>query len=393
MSRDRMLALGVIGAVGLLGALAARQADAIPAFARKYQFSCSTCHAPFPRLKPFGEEFAARGYRMEDKSKEPTRATYDVGDPLLQLVRDVPLAIRLEGYASWKENALAETDVEWPWAFKILSGGPISDHISYYFYFLEESGEVVGLEDAFMQFNSILNLPLDLVAGQYQVCDVLFKRELRLERFDYSILTAKVGQSPVDLTYNRGLALTWHAPAKIDAVFQVLNGNGMPPADGAGNFDSDNFKDLSLRLVAQLKNVRLGLFGYSGRQRADNGTVNTTTYLGPDLVFDLGEKWCLNLEYLERRDDDPFFTGTSGPTYATRGGFAELHFFPKGQDGRWVLTALYNRVTSDDPAADAETASLTVNYLLARNIRLMMEGGRDLAADASRITIGIVTAF
>jgi len=184
MSRDRLLTLAVLGTVALLAAMAARQADAIPAFARKYQLSCSTCHAPFPRLKPFGEEFGARGYRMEDPSKEPTRATYDVGDPLLMLVRDVPLALRLEGYASWKENALAETDFEWPWAFKILSGGPISNHISYYFYFLEESGEVVGLEDAFLQFNSIFNLPLDLAVGQYQVCDVLFKRESRLERYD-----------------------------------------------------------------------------------------------------------------------------------------------------------------------------------------------------------------
>ena len=58
-------------------------AEAIPAFARKYQFSCSTCHAPVPRLKPFGEAFAARGFRLEDPSQEPPRATYDVGDPTL----------------------------------------------------------------------------------------------------------------------------------------------------------------------------------------------------------------------------------------------------------------------------------------------------------------------
>jgi hypothetical protein len=393
MSRDRLIVLGVVGAVALLAAMAARQADAIPAFARKYQQSCSTCHAPFPRLKPYGEEFAARGYRMEDPSKEPTRATYDVGDPLLMLVRDVPLALRLEGYASWKENALAEYDVEWPWAFKILSGGAISDHVSYYLYFLEESGEVVGLEDVFLQFNSVFHLPVDLMVGQFQVCDVLFKRELRLERFDYDILTTMVGMSDLNLTYNRGLAATWHAPAKIDAVIQVLNGNGMPPADGAGNYDNDNYKDLSLRLVRQFKNVRVGLFGYSGTQKADNGAVNSTDYFGPDLVFDLGKQWSLSLEYLERRDDDPFFTALNGPTYVTRGGFAELHFFPKGQDGRWVLTALYNKVSSDDPAAEAETASLTANYLLARNIRLVLEGGRDLVADASRITVGLVTAF
>ena len=35
-----------------------RQAEAIPAFARQHKISCTTCHAPFPRLKDFGEEFA-----------------------------------------------------------------------------------------------------------------------------------------------------------------------------------------------------------------------------------------------------------------------------------------------------------------------------------------------
>jgi hypothetical protein len=394
MSRNHLLAFGVSGAIAISAVIAARDADAIPAFARKYQLSCSTCHAPFPRLKPFGEEFAARGYRMEDKSKEPSRATYDVGDPLLKLVRDLPLAVRLEGYASWKENTLAESDAEWPWVFKFLSGGPITDNISYFFYFLEESGEVVGLEDAFVQFNSIFRMPLDLAVGQYQVCDVLFKRELRLERYDYDVLTAMVGQSDVNLTYNRGLALTWHAPAEIDVVFQVFNGNGIGPADSRGNFDNDRQKDFSLRLVRQFGNVRAGLFSYSGKQRnASTGRFNTTTYFGPDLVVDLGKSWNVSLEYLERRDDNPFFSPSGGPSFVTRGGFAEVTFFPNGQDGRWVLTALYNKVNSDDPAAEAESASLTANYLLARNVRVTVEGGRDLVADASRITVGLVTAF
>ena len=111
--------------VALIGiaALLPERAEAIPAFARKYQMSCTTCHAPFPRLKPYGEEFAARGFRMDEASKEPTRATLDLGDPLLRLPRDFPLAARLEGYASWKEDAVAETDAEWPWAAKVLREG------------------------------------------------------------------------------------------------------------------------------------------------------------------------------------------------------------------------------------------------------------------------------
>ncbi|MBI4916736.1 MAG: hypothetical protein HY825_12885, partial [Acidobacteria bacterium] len=96
MNQNRLLVTVVIVAIALLAVLSARDAGAIPAFARKYQLSCSTCHAPFPRLKPYGEEFAARGFRMEDASKEPSRATFDVGDPLLTLSRDLPLAVRFD---------------------------------------------------------------------------------------------------------------------------------------------------------------------------------------------------------------------------------------------------------------------------------------------------------
>ncbi|MBP1621429.1 MAG: hypothetical protein H6Q02_2196, partial [Acidobacteria bacterium] len=103
--------------------------------------------------------------------------------------------------------------------------------------------------------------------------------------------------------------------------------------------------------------------------------------------------WQLNLEYLERRDEDPFLVGRTGPDLKTTGGFAELHFFPSGPDGRWVLSALYNKVDSDVEDAIVENASLTVNYLLARNVRLIVEGMHDLEQNGDRLSVGLITAF
>ena len=39
-------------------------AEAIPAFARKYQVNCNVCHVRWPRLNPFGERFLENGYQM-----------------------------------------------------------------------------------------------------------------------------------------------------------------------------------------------------------------------------------------------------------------------------------------------------------------------------------------
>lgn len=56
---------GVFMAVGAgLAVLGATDAEAIPAFARRYETSCQTCHVAYPRLTPFGEAFRRNGYRF-----------------------------------------------------------------------------------------------------------------------------------------------------------------------------------------------------------------------------------------------------------------------------------------------------------------------------------------
>lgn len=377
-------------AAGLL--LPPDRASAIPAFARKYQMSCSTCHGPFPRLKPYGEEFAARGFRMADPAEEPPRATHDVGDPLLQLPRDLPLAVRIEGFAAYNEDAAAEADFETPWVFKILSGGPITPRISYYLYFILEKNDVEGLEDAYLQVNDLFGSRIDLIFGQFQVSDPLFKRELRLERNDYQIYRTRVGQASPNLTYERGLMFLATAPGKIDVALQVVNGNGIP----TGEFDNDDSKNVALRLAREFGGARVGLFGYWGNEEQMGERFleeNETTYFGPDLSVRFGPEWELNLQYLERRDDDPWFLGGLAREVETRGGFGELNFFPQGEDGRWAVSGLYNRVESDDPLAEAESVSMTVNYLLGRNVRVLTEVGRDLHAEKSQASLGLVTAF
>jgi hypothetical protein len=236
--RTRAVALSLALATAATLA-AAPSAQAIPAFARKYRFSCSTCHAPVPRLKEYGDEFAGAGFRLADAAQEPARATLDTGDPLLRLPRDLPLAVRLDGFATWSEQGDAKVDAQFPWVFKILSGGAISEKVSYYFYFILEEGGIQGLEDAYVQFNKPLGLPFNLLAGQFQVCDPLFKRELRLTRFDYQIFKTRVGQSSVNLTYDRGLAAAGTLPGDVDAVLQLVNGTGIGEVSDWGTFDRD----------------------------------------------------------------------------------------------------------------------------------------------------------
>ena len=390
--RRLLLAAAALAAVALL---APAPAQAIPAFARKYKMSCTTCHAPFPRLKPYGEEFAGRGFVMEP-GQEPPRAVVDAGDELLELPRELPLAIRVDAFGAWTPDADPQTQLQAPWALKILSGGKIADGVAYYGYFIIEQGEVVGLEDAYALFTGVFGLPVDLLFGQFTVSDPVVKRELRLTRLDYQILTVRPGASDVDLTYDRGLMAAWHAPWEVEVVAELVNGAGIAPCDG-GLCDQDRYKNGALRLARAFGPLRVGAFGYYGKQQkevtAGATAVNTTGVLGPDVAIALGERATLTAAWLERRDSNAAFLPSGAAETATHGGFGELVVLPQGQNGRLTLTGLYNYVDSDDSQARRHSAALAASWLHRRNVRLVGEVQRDLRADAWALSVGTVLAY
>jgi hypothetical protein len=376
---------------------------AIPAFARKYKVSCTTCHSPFPKLKDFGDEFAGNGFVME--GQEPTRSTIDTGDELLLLQRELPLALRLDAYAQLRpdsENGDVQNDLQTPYILKILSGGRVTKNVSYYFYFFfSERGEVAGIEDAYLHFNNLFNQPFDVMVGQFQVSDPLFKRELRLTFEDYQVYRTKVGFVPSNLTYDRGLMITYTAPWGSDFVGEIVNGNGIDPADDHRQFDNDDFKNFVLRWTHGVGPFRLGAFGYYGEtEHPDSLNNNIMMVVGPDASLNVGPLE-MNFQYLLRTDDNPLYTGVKPKDeIETKGGLAEVIFAPNGDKSRWLLIGLYNKVTSNindklpgQSPIEYESVGLTGTYLLGRNLRIMAEYNRDLEFEKNRFTIGFVSAF
>jgi len=370
--------------------------QAIPAFARKYTMTCKTCHAPFPKLKSYGEEFAANGYVIKDK--ETPRYYADTGDDFLSLLRELPIAFRLEGFVTYDYSHTKQLDFTAPYLIKFLSGGEITKNIAYYFYFFfSEVGEIVGLEDAFLMFNSLFGSNLDFYIGQFQVCDPVFKRECRLSFEDYAIYTAEVGASRITLTYDRGIMFNYELPTKTDLWLEVVNGYGIDPANPFGNFDADKYKNPVLRASQEIgANFRLGGLGYWGKEEQDK-IINSVWMAGVDATVSV-KTLELNLQYLERGDSNPSFVVPSGdgPTIKTRGGFAELVYLPKGDDSRWYLVGLFNQVTSDIKELDYTSATFHYGRLLRRNIRATAELTYvfdSIYSDYAQVEFGLIMAF
>ncbi len=378
----------------LLFALAAGSLSAMPAFARKYAMSCKTCHAPFPKLKPYGDEFAGNGFVIKDK---PTpRYNIDTGDTWLSLLRELPLALRLEGFLNYNEADSRRIDFSAPRILKIISGGELFKNVSYYFYFFfSEKGEIAGIEDAFVMFNNLFGSDLDLYVGQFQVSDPLFKREIRLPYEDYAIYGARPGDSTIDLTYDRGVMLTYGLPTKTDLTLEVVNGNGIGESVFE-NFDQDPYKNVLLRVSQEVAPaLRLGAFGYLGKERPVD-LANSVWMAGADATLTAG-RFELNVQYVERRDDNPFFAADAPlEKIATRGGFAELLFMPKGDDSRWYGAGLFNIVDADLPELRYTSATLHYGYLLRRNVRLTLEATyvfEGLDAEHVRLGGGLILGF
>ena len=375
---------------------------AIPAFARKYNMSCKTCHSPFPALKPYGDEFAGNGFQLKDK--DAPRYYVETGDEDLSLIRDFPIAARLEGYVTYNKDKSDQSDFYAPLLFKLMTGGAITKDVAYYVYYILESGEPGKIEDAWFMFNNLFGTELDFTVGQFQVCDPLFKRELRLTRDDYYIYKVRPGASMVDLTYDRGIIFNYGFESGTDLVLEVVNGSGIGEGFLNGNFDNDKYKNFFGRISQDAgEHLRVGAMGYWGKEERTYVT-NETRYvkngiwmLGADATLNY-ETLELNLQFIHRDDDNPnFLNEFNDPDLErrikTNGGFAELIYRPEGDESDWYSVALFNWIESGQTDLNLKQLGVHFGYLLRRNIRLVAEYSQNFTAKYGTIGVGFVTAF
>lgn len=374
----------------------------IPAFARKYNMSCQTCHSPMPKLKAYGDEYAGNGFKLSDK--EAPRYFVETGDDMLSLIRDFPIAARFDGFMSFNYANKEKVDFGVPYILKLLSGGQLSDKLAYYFYFyMSERGELVGVEDCYLMYNNLFDSNFDIYFGQFQISDPLFKRELRLTLEDYQIYKVKPGLSKMNYAYDRGFMFTYGFDWGTDIILEVVNGCGLTEASAEKLFDIDAHKTIIGRLSQDIGELfRLGGIVLSGKEDVSNQTAGIVTNQvlswGIDMTINLENILELNLQYIQRKDDNLLMTdqSTAGVNIETKGAMAELIFTPNRDQSSWYAASVLNWVESDDTKLNYKTATLHLGYLLRRNLRLVLEGTYNFTNSDNAFplfSIGFVSAF
>jgi hypothetical protein len=146
MRTSSLLIVSILSAMVILTCV--KPAQAIPVFSRKYQTSCITCHAGYPKLNAAGEAFRRNGYQF------PSDDEFLVKDEPIPLGNDrykdmwpnslwpndiphlPPVAMRVRmGYNQFldkQSGAEQSSDFQFPNDVSLLSGGTLGKDISWY---------------------------------------------------------------------------------------------------------------------------------------------------------------------------------------------------------------------------------------------------------------------
>src|SRR6202171_3078067 len=141
--------------------------SAIPAFSRKYQTSCATCHNNYPELNDFGEAFKRNGFKFpkDDDSfvKEPpvllgAKAQKEAFPNAIypgELPGTLPISFRYSGnfnYNTKQPDAIVNaggftprTDLFVPNTVTLIAAGSFGDNISFW---IDDDVSAAGSGDA-----------------------------------------------------------------------------------------------------------------------------------------------------------------------------------------------------------------------------------------------------
>lgn len=423
--------MAVAAAVWLAVLCSVPEALAIPAFTRKYQTSCATCHSVYPRLTPVGEAFRLNGYKFPDDETYIKDKSVELGDEAYKKV--FPKAIwptDIPGLPPISARMLFDYDIdlggeeEASTSFKFLDelelliGGSIGNNMSGFGEIEFEDGEAMPF--AWLQFEDLIgpeNL-LNLRVGSLGMHSMALytardHNRVNKEHYDYAswrVPYPKTGFEEKNEFRLRdeqpGVELNGFGPRWLYAL-GVVNGN-------AEVEDNNSVKDFYAQLAVKVggmgfdgsgatlgqglktsgdpwvdDSLTLSLFGYAGEAMIETsdvivGTVTTPGEESDDQFWRAGAgalwKW-QNLELdggaMWGNNDQPYGSlSTADVDSLTWLAEANYFVFP------WLVPAVrYEALALDlpsgvsglDTSQDRQTIVAGIKFLLRANATLTTE--------------------
>lgn len=374
MRRKVFWVIGLLFVINGGGMFSPREAQAIPAWGRKYEVPCSVCHYPaVPRLNATGWRFRWAGHRMPHEIGVEQDIS-NVGNFLAARGRGRYLYVN-------PDEGPRESEFQWHDA-TLFYAGPVTKHFSA-FNEVELEPEEERTEIALVaQIQGVWGRPEHFSTvrlGQFhslkRVGIGAFDRPLGIS--SPSIFSERLTASEIPFRIDldqRGVEVA-HVLRNSRLLAQVLNGFGVGVGSGTEG-EEDQEKDLLIAFEQILDELASGftLYGYRGGWH--DGVVPDASRFyrygaAANKVFPFG--FGVMGGYVGSIDNQPALIG---PTIRGDAFFVELEQYLKGSD--LTLFARYDWI-DPDRNADGETRNRQTAgavQTLQRNLRLALEGRR-----------------
>jgi hypothetical protein len=392
----RLVLIVLIG----VGLLTPALAFAIPAFARKYEVSCNTCHARvYPEINPYGRMFLENGFQLPRGAEEPVRArtTLKPGRERIGLLKEVPLAVRVQSSVLIPTNAQVSnrntSDFRMLENLFLLSGGAVAKDISY-FVAVSLAPDPVLHHGTVGVHNLLGEGKLNLRAGQLLLWDFLRPEHRTVTHIGNLGATVQVGLNPTLLDTSH---LGFDAYGRLFArqlFYEAAVVQGAQAADGIS--DLDGHKDVFGQLQwTFLDRHTLGVLGYRGKtQITDRSRETVVRFTDPFWVAGVdgeGRAGPLGLfgYALYGRHENP----QGLRTVIDYSSYRVEATAPVAPDA--VMIVRYDRVRApDDFSLERESLTTHATYNLLANFKIAVEyeaaiGDFDLSTVSFRLDLAL----
>ncbi len=379
------------------------EAGAIPAFARKYRTSCTTCHVAIPKRNAFGEAFRRNGYQIpggderyiKEEPVELGAQAWKEMWPDAIWPGAIPASVPFSAYVHQRfvyDKPNNDREFDAPHEFELLAGSTLGRNIGFFgeWVFYEKGQNSPGLKRFFIQFSNLfessLGKALSLRVGRFEpgIADgykdadrITMEHPITLDYRVTSAFRIRDAQS--------GIEIAGVPHRSFEYVVGVVNGQGVSVSDPNNNKDvyarlgfkfgglgldgsgasdelkiADNFVDNSFML---------GVYGYRGKStlKANDVTFeNDFDRLGLDLRFNHGSNYFL-AGLVRGQDDNPFNSALR--EVESTAWFVEVDRIFKP----WLLGVLRYEQLEVDGKDDVTQVVPNLTLLARANIRMTLE--------------------
>lgn len=369
-------------------------ASAIPAFARKTNMTCSTCHTAWPALNAFGRQYKEHGYRLghlEAPNKTLSKnLKWDESLPVSVLL--VARPYDKKGSGKKKNRALHEVE--------LMVAGPMGEKLSGFFE-IEAEDEVTndigfdtGIPAAVLTYNHDEGVNLQFSWGSNTWFDPYstYTGNRRMTRGASAVTDQSFGgaDNAGKLRGSRQNIAVYGRPMPKLFYGVALSGD-------AGDTEGQEGDSLTARIAFDvMPSLTIGAMSISGTCTANAGNCTVDrdySRIGLDLQSEVGD-FTITAVALSATDDN----ATATAEVDNDAFYVQALYTVK--DGSHVVWAPLIRYDSYDKSGGAESideVTLGVNYYFTENIRGMLElwdrSGGTATKDDDRVTLQLYAAF